>query len=46
MTNKYKNGEMLNLSWDQYPGYEIIKGKVDLAEAKIAVAKQYGDEVE
>lgn len=44
MANKYKNGEMLILYWDGYPGYEIIKGAVELAEAKAAVVKEFGED--
>ena len=41
---RYKDGELIVLHWEDYPGYEIIKGHVDLEEAAKAVANEYGQQ--
>jgi hypothetical protein len=39
-----KEGELICLCWDDYPGYQIIKGHVDIDASKTAVASEYGEE--
>lgn len=41
--SKYKDGELICLHWEDYPGYQVIRGHVGLEEAAEAVASEYGE---
>ena len=37
-----KEGELICLCWEDYPGYQIIKGHVGIDACRSAVASEYG----
>ena len=39
-----KKGEIISLCWEDYPGYQVVKGHVDIDMCKAAVASEYGED--